>query len=61
MCFAKRILLEQKQLSQRVDRKVTFGVLFLIYNRRRERLLGGLTLEDLFFDRPSGDEPIYKA
>jgi hypothetical protein len=61
VCFTKRILFEQEQLPQRIDGEVTFGIFFLVYNRRRERLLWGLTLEDFFFDRPSGNETIYEA
>ena len=61
MCFAQRVLLELKQLSEHVDREVTFGIFGRIDDGRREGLLGRLALENLLFDGAVGYEAVNEA
>ena len=59
--LAKRVLVELEKLSQRIDREVTFGILFLVDNGRGQGLLVGLSLEDLLFDCSCRNEAINKT
>lgn len=52
MRLAERVLVEQEQLAQRVDREVAFCVLFLVDDGGRQCLFVCLSLEDLLLDRP---------
>lgn len=56
--LAERVLLELKQLSESVQREVSLNVLFLVHDRRRERLLVSLPLEDLLLNSTRGDETV---
>ena len=61
MRLAQRILFELEQLPKHVYREMTFGIFLLIDDCRRQSLFGGLSLEDLLFDRSSRDEAVYEA
>lgn len=61
MRLAERVLVEQEQLAQRVDREVALRVLFLVDDGGGQRLLVCLSLEDLLLDRPGGDETVYET
>ena len=56
--LAERVLLELKQLPESVQREVSLNVLFLVHDRRRERLLVSLPLEDLLLNSTRGDETV---
>lgn len=58
---AHRTLVKGKQLPQRIEGEVPFGIFLLIDDAGRESLLVGLALEDLLFDRPGRDESIDEA
>ena len=49
--FTKSVLVELKELPESVYRKVSFGILFFVDDRRGQGLLVRLALEDLLFDR----------
>lgn len=51
MRVADGVFVEGEQLPQRVDREVSFCVLFLVHDSGGESLLACLSLEDLLFDR----------
>ena len=59
--LAERVLLELKQLPESVQREVSLNVLFLVHDRRRERLLVSLPLEDLLLNRTGRDKTIHEA
>ena len=49
--LAERLLVEEEELPQCVQREVPLGILLLVHNRGRECLLGRLPLKDLLLDR----------
>ena len=51
--FAKSVLVELEKLSESIERKVTFSVFSFVDDCGRQRLLVGLSLEDLLFDGSS--------
>ena len=59
--LAERVLLELKQLPESVQREVSLNVLLLVHDRRRERLLVSLPLEDLLLNSTRGDETVDKT
>jgi hypothetical protein len=59
--IAQRVLVESKQLPESVNGEVSLSILLLVDDTGGERLLVGLALEDLLFDRAGGDEPVDKA
>ena len=59
--LAERVLVEQEEFPERVQREVSLDVFLLVHHRGRERLLVRLPLEDLLLDRTGGDEPINEA
>lgn len=58
MRLAERVLVEQEQLPERVEREMALRVLFLVYDAGRERLFVRLSLEDLLLDGTRGDEAV---
>lgn len=61
MCLALRVLVEQEQFPESINRKMTFCIFLFIYHSRGEGLLRSLTLENLFFYSTSRNESIYEA
>ena len=61
MSFANSSLVEQEKLPQKFERKMSFGVFFLVYDCRRKGLLVRLPLKDLLFNRTSGYETVHEA
>jgi hypothetical protein len=61
VCLALRVLIEQKQFSEGIGRKVTLCVFLLVDHRRGKGLLGRLTLKYLFFYCARGYETINEA
>lgn len=61
MRLAQRLLIEQEQFTERVEREMALDVLFLVHDGRRQRLLVRLSLEDLFLDRSRRDEAIHET
>lgn len=61
MCVAKSLLVEREQLSKSIQRKVTFGIFFLVHHSRGQCLFVSLTLEDFLLDGAGGYESVYKA
>lgn len=59
--LTQRVFVEQEQLAQRVQGKVTLDVLFLVYDGRGKRLLVRLSLEDLLFDRSCGYKAVHET
>jgi hypothetical protein len=59
--LAESVLVELEKLSQSIEGEMTFGVFFLVDDRGGQRLLVGLSLEDLLFDRPGRNEAIDKT
>ena len=59
--LAERVLLELKQLPEGVQREVSLNILLLVHDRRRERLLVSLPLEDLLLNSTRGDETVDKT
>lgn len=59
--LTQRVLVEQEQLPERIEREVPLGVLFLVDDGGGERLLVRLPLEDLLLDRAGGDEAVYET
>jgi hypothetical protein len=56
-----RILVEQEQLPQIVQREMAFGIFFFIHHCRGQSLFVGLPLKYLFFDSAGRNETIDKA
>ena len=59
--LAQRILFELEKLPKHVNREMTLGILFLIDDCGGQSLFGGLSLEDLLFNRSSRDETVHEA
>ncbi len=58
MRLAKRVLVEQEQFAERVQREMALDVFLLVHDRGGKRLFVCLSLEDLLLDRSSADEPV---
>jgi hypothetical protein len=61
VCLALRMLVEQEQFPEGVDRKMTFCIFLFVHHSGGESLLRSLTLEYLFFYSTCGNEPVYEA
>ena len=61
MRLAKCIFVEQEQFPESVEGEVPLDIFLLVHDSRRERLLVGLSLEDLLLDGTCGDKPIDEA
>ncbi len=58
MRLTKRVLVEEEQLPESIEREVTFRIFLLVHHSRRQSLLISLPLKDLLLDRTGGDEPV---